>query len=72
MEKQPSDLRQVKNFNAIYNGAEFFTFSDNEEKKEQADRWFDLLLKNQKKTKLTESEFAEFTKLSNILLLEEF
>jgi hypothetical protein len=69
---QPKDLRKTPNFDNIYKGAEFYSFSDNQEKQTKADKWFLLFLKNQKGRKLTKNEFAEFIQLSNELAWEEF
>jgi len=69
---QPRDLRKTPNFDNIYKGAEFYSYSDNQEKQTKADEWFDLFLKNQKESKLTKDEFSEFIQLSNELAWEEF
>jgi hypothetical protein len=69
---QPRDLTQIENYRNIYKGAEFYTFSDNPEKVEKADRWFELFRTNQKERQLTAEEFVEFMQLSNELSWEEF
>jgi len=69
---QPRDLSQIENYENIYKGAEFYSFSDSSEKQEKSDRWFELFRINQKERQLTTSEFIEFMQLSNELSWEEF
>jgi hypothetical protein len=71
-ETQPRDLTKIDNYINIYKGAEFYSYSDNYEKQEKADRWFELFVINQKERQLNTIEFNEFIQLSNELSWEEF
>jgi len=68
---QSKDLSKIYNFQNIYKGAEFYSYSDDSEKQEKADRWFELFIKNQKEHIITPEEFKEFISLSNELSLED-
>jgi hypothetical protein len=68
---QSKDLSKIYNFKNIYKGAEFYSYSDDSEKQEKADRWFELFIKNQKEEIITPEEFKEFISLSNELSLED-
>jgi hypothetical protein len=63
--KIPNDLRELPYFEKGYEGAEYNSYSEDEEDKKKSDRWFELMMKHQKKNiKLTKQELEEFKKLS--------
>jgi len=68
---QPKDLTKINNFENIYKGAEYYSYSDNLEKQEKADRWYELFTKNQKEKIITPDEYKEFIYLSNELAWED-
>jgi hypothetical protein len=68
-ERQPRDLRKLKNFYSANRGAEWLTLRDDHDDYDKedvikADRWYDLMHKNQKIKKLTKKEFEEFKELT--------
>jgi hypothetical protein len=74
--KQPTDLTKLAYFDSAYKGAEFYSLQDESnshysENIKKSERWFDLLLQNQKVKKITPKEFAEFKTLSYALLKED-
>jgi hypothetical protein len=74
--KQPTDLTKLAYFDSAYKGAEFYSLQDEKishysENIKKSERWFDLLLKNQKVKKITPKEFAEFKTLSYALLHDD-
>ena len=68
---QPKDLTKINNFNNIQKGVDYYSYSDNLEKQEKADRWFELFVINQKEKQLNKIEFNEFMQLSNELAWED-
>ena len=66
------DLTKIPNYNNIYKGAEYYSFSDNLDKQAKADKWFELFRTNQKERPLTKKEFDEFMDLSKELAWEDF
>jgi hypothetical protein len=68
---QPKDLTKINNFENIYKGVEYYSYSDNLEKQEKADRWYELFTKNQKEKIITPDEYKEFIYLSNELDWED-
>jgi hypothetical protein len=66
------DLTKIPNYNNVYKGAEYYSFSDNLDKQAKADKWFELFRTNQKDRPLTKNEFDEFMNLSKELAWEDF
>jgi hypothetical protein len=66
------DLTKIPNYNNVYKGAEYYSFSDNLDKQAKADKWFELFRTNQKERPLTKKEFDEFMDLSKELAWEDF
>jgi hypothetical protein len=66
------DLTKIPNYNNVYKGAEYYSFSDNLDKQAKADKWFELFRTNQKERPLTKNEFDEFMNLSKELAWEDF
>jgi hypothetical protein len=68
---QPKDLATINNFENIYKGAEYYSYSEDSEKQEKSDRWYELFIKNQKEQQITAEEYQEFIYLSNELAWED-
>lgn len=69
---QPNDLRKLNYYEGAYRGAEFYSMQDHDDiKAKQSNRWYDLMLKNQKGKKLSPKEFLEFKELSMSLYQED-
>jgi len=68
---QPKDLTKINNFNNVQKGVDYYSYSDNLEKQEKADRWLELFVINQKEKQLNKTEFNEFMQLSNELAWED-
>jgi hypothetical protein len=68
---QPKDLTKINNFKNIQKGIDYYSYSDNIEKQQKSDRWYELFLKNQKDKQLTSEEYKEFISLSNELAWED-
>ena len=66
------DLTKIPNYNNVYKGAEYYSFSEDVDKQVKADKWFELFRTNQKERPLTKNEFDEFMDLSNELAWEDF
>jgi hypothetical protein len=66
------DLTKIPNYNNVYKGAEYYSFSEDVDKQSKADKWFELFRTNQKERLLTKNEFDEFMDLSNELAWEDF
>jgi len=74
--EQPRDLRKLRNFDSASKGAEWLTLKDihddyDKENMKKADRWIDLVHKNQKIKKLTKKEFEEFKELTRFCASKE-
>ena len=67
------DLSKLDYFKDAYRGAEFYSLQDNndfyKEYITKSDRWYVLMLKNQKGNGLTAKEYKEFKSLSLDLLM---
>jgi hypothetical protein len=75
-EEQPTDLRKLRNFHSAHKGAEWLTLRDDHDDYDKedvikADRWYDLMHKNQKIKKLTKKEFEEFKELTQFCASKE-
>jgi hypothetical protein len=71
--KIPNDLRELPYFDKGYEGAEYYSFSEDEEDRQKSDRWFELIFKHQKeRIKLTKAELEEFKNLSYQLEIEDY
>jgi hypothetical protein len=68
---QPKDLTKINNFKNIQIGVDYYAYSDDIEKQNKSDRWYELFVKNQKHKKITPKEFKEFISLSNELAWED-
>jgi hypothetical protein len=68
---QPKDLTKINNFKNIHIGVDYYAYSDDIEKQNKSDRWYELFVKNQKYEKITPEEFKEFISLSNELAWED-
>jgi hypothetical protein len=68
---QPKDLTTIKNFKNIQKGVDYYSYSEDSEKQEKSDRWYELFIKNQKEQQITADEYKEFIYLSNELAWED-
>ena len=63
--------REIKNFENIQKGVDYYSYSEDSEKQEKSDRWYELFIKNQKEQQITAEEYEEFISLSNQLSWED-
>jgi hypothetical protein len=68
---QPKDLTKINNFKNIQKGVDYYSYSDNLEKQEKADMWYELFVINQTENQLNKTDFNEFMQLSNELAWED-
>lgn len=76
LKNQPRDLSELPYFANAYKGAEYYSMQDEDDeyyhkKVKKANRWYELMLKNQRQSKLSKKEFLEFESLSYDLLIED-
>jgi hypothetical protein len=68
---QPKDLTTINNFKNIQKGVDYYSYSDDKQKQNKSDRWYELFLKNQKEKQITPQEYKEFILLSSELAWED-